>query len=167
MNRIVRICVVSAVALIAIGCQSAGNHDADVQSLKATEVQWNKDWASHNLDKVTGYYADDAIVMTSGEPASVGIAAIKKDFKDFVTDPTTDLKFTATYADVSNSGDMGYTRGTYTMASMDPQTKKLDHDHGSYVTTYRKQSDGSWKAVMDIATSEVPPPAPAPATDSH
>jgi ketosteroid isomerase-like protein len=31
------------------------------------------------------------------------------------------------------------------------------------VTTYRKQADGSWKAVADIATSEVPPPMPAPA----
>ena len=91
--------------------------------------------------------------------------AIKKDFKDFVTDPATDLKFTATQVDVAKSGDLGYTRGTYTLTVMDPQTKKLEHDHGSYVTTYRKQPDGSWKAVMDIASTEVPLPAPA-ATDS-
>jgi hypothetical protein len=44
----------------------------------------------------------------------------------------------------------------------DPQTKQIVNDHGSYVTTYRKQPDGTWKAIADIATSEVPPPAPPP-----
>jgi hypothetical protein len=46
------------------------------------------------------------------------------------------------------------------MAMTDPQRKQVINDHGSYVTTYRKQPDGAWKAVADIATSEVPPPAP-------
>jgi hypothetical protein len=45
------------------------------------------------------------------------------------------------------------------MAMTDPQTRQVINDHGSYVTTYRKQPDGTWKAVADIATSEVPPPA--------
>jgi hypothetical protein len=30
------------------------------------------------------------------------------------------------------------------------------NDHGSYVTVYRKLADGSWKAISDISTSEVP-----------
>jgi hypothetical protein len=41
----------------------------------------------------------------------------------------------------------------------DPQTKQVVNDHGSYVTTYRKQPDGAWKAVADIASSEVSPPS--------
>jgi len=28
------------------------------------------------------------------------------------------------------------------------------------VEVYKKQADGSWKSVADIATSEVPPTAP-------
>jgi hypothetical protein len=60
---------------------------------------------------------------------------------------------------------MGFTQGSYTMTMTDPSSKKVITDHGSYVTTYAKQPDGSWKAVADIATSEVPPatqPSPAP-----
>ena len=34
---------------------------------------------------------------------------------------------------------------------------------GKYVTTWHKQSDGSWKAAVDIFNSDVPLPAPAPA----
>jgi ketosteroid isomerase-like protein len=60
---------------------------------------------------------------------------------------------------------MGVTQGTYTMDAKDP-SGKIDHDHGSYVTMYRKQADGSWKAQLDIVTSEVPMPAPAAAADS-
>ncbi len=43
------------------------------------------------------------------------------------------------------------------MTMTNPATKQPLSDHGSYVTTYAKQADGSWKAVADIATSEVPP----------
>ena len=72
------------------------------------------------------------------------------------------LNFQATKVDVASSGDLAYTRGAYTMTATDPATKKPMNDHGSYVTTYRKQADGSWKAVMDIATSEVPVMPAAP-----
>jgi ketosteroid isomerase-like protein len=63
--------------------------------------------------------------------------------------------------DVAKSGDLGYTQGSYKLTVTDPTTHKIINDHGSYVTTYRKQADGSWKAVADIATSEVPPGPPA------
>ena len=65
--------------------------------------------------------------------------------------------------EVAKAGDVAYTQGSYTMTMTDPNSKQVINDHGSYVTTYRKQPDGSWKAVADIATSEVPPPAPPPA----
>jgi hypothetical protein len=42
----------------------------------------------------------------------------------------------------------------------DPATHKPITDHGNYVTTFRKQADGSWKAAADIASSAVPPMPP-------
>ena len=44
-----------------------------------------------------------------------------------------------------------------------PASKKPQSDKGSYVTVYKKQADGSWKAASDIATNETPaiPPPPA------
>jgi uncharacterized protein (TIGR02246 family) len=168
MKQVVSICVLSAVSFIAMGCQSSSDHDADVQAIKATESQWNQAWASKDANKVMSFYADDAVVMVAGEPASVGKPAIAAAMTPMIADPATDLKFEAKRVEVSKSGDMGYTQGTYTMAVMDPQTKQVMHDHGTYVTTYRKQADGTWKAVMDVPTSEVPPsPAPVAMTESH
>jgi ketosteroid isomerase-like protein len=75
------------------------------------------------------------------------------------SDPAMSLQFQASKVDVAKSGDLAYTQGSYTLAITDPQTKKVVNDHGSYVTAYRKQADGSWKAVEDIVVSEIPPPA--------
>ena len=82
--------------------------------------------------------------------------------RDQVADPALSLKFHASKIEVAKSGDVAYTQGTYTLTLTDPQTRQLVHDQGSYVITYRKQPDGTWKAVVDIVTSEVPPPAPPP-----
>ena len=74
-----------------------------------------------------------------------------------VADKALTLKFKAANVVVSTAGDLAYTQGDYTMTMTDPATHKVLNDHGSYVTTYRKQADGAWKAVADIATSAVPP----------
>ncbi len=79
--------------------------------------------------------------------------------KEMVDDPALSLKFQVSRVEVSSSGDMGFTQGVYQMTMTDPASKRAISDHGSYVTTYRKQPDGSWKAVADIATSEAPPPS--------
>jgi uncharacterized protein (TIGR02246 family) len=163
MKRIATLICGTAIALMAIACnQTPDTHDADVQAVKDNEAQWNQAWASRDADKIAAFYADDAVLMTPGAPATSGKAAILSALKQMVVDPTLTLKFQASKVDVAKSGDLGYTQGSYTLTLTDPQTKQLINDHGSYVTVYRKQADGTWKAVSDIASSDVPPPAPPP-----
>jgi len=143
---------------------SANNstHDADVQAIRDLEKQWNQDYAAKDVAKSMSQYADDAILMAPGMAAASGKDAIQKIQQSMVGDPAFALKFDSSNVDVASSGDLAYTRGTYTMTMTDAATKKPTNDHGSYVTTYRKQADGSWKAVMDIATSEIPMTPAAP-----
>jgi uncharacterized protein (TIGR02246 family) len=164
MKRIAALAGATLLALMAAGCnQTANTHDADVQALKDVETQWNQDYVSKDADKITNYYADDAVQMAPGGPATVGKDAIRTELKQMVADPALSLKFQASKVDTSSSGDMGYTQGSYTLTLTDPQSKQVINDHGSYVTVYRKQADGTWKAVSDIASSAVPPPPSAPA----
>lgn len=164
MNRFVTICAATAIAFIATACNLAhDSHDADVKAIQDGEAQWNRDFASRDADKLIAHYADDAVFMGPGAPPSSGRNAIRVTVKEMVADPAMSLELHPVKIDVAKSGDMAYTQGSYTMAMIDPQSRQIVHDHGSYVTTYRKQSDGRWKAVADIATSEVPVPAPASA----
>jgi len=163
MKRFAALAGATLFALMTAGCnQTANTHDADVQAIKDVETQWNQDYVAKDLDKLVGHYADDAVLMAPGEAATVGKDAIRNALKQMVSDPTMSLKFQATKVDTSSSGDMGYSYGTYTLTLTDPQSKQLINDHGNYETVYRKGADGSWKAVSDIASSAVPPPAPAP-----
>ncbi len=163
MNRLISLCAVAAIALMVTACnQAPDTHDADVAAVQANETQWNQDFASKDTDKITAHYADDAILIVSGGPPTSGKEAIRAEIKQMTSDPAMSLQFHPTKVDVSKSGDLAYTQGNYTLTATDMQTHQIINDHGSYVTTYRKQPDGTWKAVVDIVTSEVPPPAPAP-----
>ena len=163
MKRFATLCAISAIALTMTACnQTPDTHDADVKAIQDNEAQWNQEYAAKDNDKIVAHYADDAILMVPGTPSSSGKEAIRAALKEMVADPALSLQFHATKVEVAKSGDVAYTQGTYTMTLTDPKTKQVINDHGSYVTTYRKQPDGTWKAVADIATSEVPPPAPPP-----
>jgi len=99
--------------------------------------------------------------MPPGMAPAAGKAAILPMVKEMLADPALALKFSATRVEVAKSGDLGFTQGTYTMTMTDPATKQVVNDHGTYLTTYMKQADGSWKAVSDMQASSVPPPMPA------
>ena len=152
----------AALALLLTGCNQAmpDTHDADVKALKDNEAQWNQDYVTKDPEKLVAHYADNAVLMGPGMTASTGKDAIRKALKEMVSDPSLTLKFQSSRVEVAKSGDLAYTQGSYTMTMTDPMTKQAINDHGSYVTTYAKQADGSWKATADIATSELPPPPP-------
>ena len=151
--------------LTTIGCNdttsATGNHDADVQALKDNETQWNKDFEAKDAEKLTAHYTDDAVLMNTGSPASSGKEAIRKALKEMVADPALSLKFHASQVEVAKSGDLAYTQGTYALTVTDPASKKIINDKGTYVTVYKKQADGTWKAAQDAAISEGAPPCPS------
>lgn len=165
MKAIFALCSAVVLASAMTGCNQAppDTHDADVKAINDLEAQWNKDYAARDGDKIESYYAADAVLMAPGEPAMNGREAIHAGIKEMLSDQALTLQFQPTRVDVAKSGDLAYTWGKYQMTMTDPATKKTMNDHGGYVTTYRKQEDGRWKAVADIATSEVPPAPPAPA----
>jgi ketosteroid isomerase-like protein len=156
----------SLIALALVGCGASDKHEADVRILKETEVLWTREFAARNVDKLTDHYTENAILMAPGMPASSGKPAIRKVLADMVADQALSLQFQAARVEVAKARDMAYTQGTYQLTMTDPVSKHVIHDHGSYVTTYAKQEDGSWKAVADIATSEVAPAAPPTPTSA-
>ena len=164
MKRAAIICAAAAALMITACNQAPDTHDADVKAIQSDDLQWNQDFVSKDADKLASHYADDAVLMVPGMPATSGKDAIHTALKQMASDPALSLKFQASKVDVAKSGDLAYTQGSYTMTVTDPQTNQVINDHGSYVTTYRKQPDGTWKAVADIVTSEVPPPSSAPST---
>jgi len=165
MKQYATLCAMTAMVLFATACNQSVDREAEAKAIQTNEAQWVQDFASKDPEKIVAHYTDDATLMTPGSPASSGKDAIRNGIKQMVADPAMSLKFQSSRVEVAKSGDVAYTQGTYTLTMTDPQTKQVINDHGSYVTTYRKEPDGTWKCVSDIATSEVPPPPPPPAPE--
>ena len=157
---------IAGLLLLLNGCgdSAADTRAADTKAIKDIETQWNADFKAKDVDKLAAHYTADAVLMSPGAPAASTDDARKALIKAITADPAGSLSFQATSVEVSKSGDIAATRGTYTMTMTDPSTKKAINDHGSYVTVYKKQADGSWKAFSDINVSDVPPQAAPVAT---
>jgi ketosteroid isomerase-like protein len=162
---LVRFSLVVSLSLLAFtaACTQApppDTHDADVQSLKDTEAAWSKAMEAKDFDKGMTYYADDASLLIANAPAINGKDAIQAAMKPMFDDSNFALAFQASRVEVAKSADLGYTQGAYTMTFTEPRTKKPITDKGKYVTAYKKQSDGTWKAAADMVSSDIPLPAP-------
>jgi uncharacterized protein (TIGR02246 family) len=159
MSRFVAVLLSNLLLLSCAACKQAvppeRTHDANVRAIQDAEAQWNQDFASRDVSRLVAHYAEDAVLIIPGEPPNAGPAAIRKTIDRLLADPALSVKFVPTKVEVSTSGDLGYTEGSYTLTLTDPQSRQPLQDQGSYVTTYRKQADGTWKAVTDIATSSV------------
>ena len=130
-----------------------------MKAVRDVEVAWAKDSATKNPDNFAKYYADDAVLLLPNAPILNGKQAIAGAVKEMMSDPNFALDFTGTSADAAKGGDMVYTTGTYTMTMSDAKKQPMT-DKGKYVTVFKKQTDGSWKAVADIVNSDLPMPAP-------
>ena len=101
------------------------------------------------------YYADDAVEVPNGHAAIQGKAEIAKTM-GFLDDKNNRLTWTPQGADISATGDLGYTYGTYEFRSKDKNGNPTT-DHGKYTSIWKLQKDGSWKVVLDMGNSS---PAP-------
>ena len=103
-------------------------------------------WASH--------YTDDAIMMLPNAPAMRGRAEMEAGVKAMLaTMSVSDMRFTT--EDVLLAGDIAVETGSNEM-TITPKGGKAMVDKGKYLTTWKRQADGSWKIVRDISNSNLP-----------
>ena len=141
--------------------KAAAASDDGSKAIKDTEAAWVKAFASKDAEKITAFYTDDAVFIANS-PTVTGKAAILAAWKGMVKDPNFSLTFSSTKVEMAKSGELAYSFGTYTLTLSEPKTKKSFTDKGKYLTVFKKQADGSWKAAADVANSDPPPPPPPP-----
>lgn len=96
---------------------------------------------------------DDATMFTTGSVPIKGRDFIYKRMKSSGDGAV--LQWTPRAAEVSASGDLGWTWGDYVMIETGKEGER--RAFGYYVNVWKKDDDGQWKVVADIGTE-----APAP-----
>jgi len=128
----------------------ADTREADLKAIHEVEQGAVKAWTTKDLDGIMAQYASDATMMVPGVPVAKGSQEIRGVYTELLKDPAASLQFAPTVTEVSKGGDYGYQRGSYSLIVTDPKTKKPITDAGSYLSVFKKQTDGSWKVVEDI-----------------
>jgi uncharacterized protein (TIGR02246 family) len=123
---------------------------ADEATIRANSADWSKASQAKDLDKATSYYADEAVFFVNNGAMVKGKDAIKMAWKPLMATPGDGLSFTTSFVDVARSGDIAYEYGTYEEKT-EAKKGKVNTEKGKYVTVWKKQADGSWKVVADIA----------------
>ncbi|HWA62472.1 MAG TPA: nuclear transport factor 2 family protein [Caulobacteraceae bacterium] len=135
-----------------------------LDAIKTDETAWVADLKGKNVEKVVDHYASDGTFMPPGQTPSHGTDQIRYTWRQMMDDPAFALDFKADRVWLAASGDLAYSRGTFTLTSTDPATKKAATQKGSYVTVWRKAANGTWRALEDIVTPGSATPAAAVAT---
>jgi ketosteroid isomerase-like protein len=134
------------IAALSTGCRPSVNVTQEREALMRLDREWSA--SAKDMDKFMSYYAPNASVHAPGMPVLTGTEAIRAALTEMASAPGFSLEFAPTRADVSASGDVGYTTGTYQM-SMAGRPEK-----GKYVSVWKKQADGGWKVMEDIFNAD-------------
>jgi ketosteroid isomerase-like protein len=109
--------------------------------------------SGRDVEKTVSYWADDAFMMSAGQPALKGKQAIRQMVMDSYKIPGFQISWQPQSVEVSESGDMAYLIEN-SQVSFTDSTGKVVTQHNKAVSIWRKQSDGTWKNVVDISTPD-------------
>ena len=145
---------ITLVLLLALStaCQTATSGAADESALRKLDNEWSKAVGAKDVEKTMSYYADDALVMLPNIPTLTGKDSIRTVWKSLLEAPGFAGGWNATKVEVS--GDLAYVTGSYEITETDDSGKPMT-DKGKYIKNWKKQSDGSWKCVADMFSSDL------------
>ena len=148
-----------SVALLLSSCAHGPNGvtRSAVDALRAADTALQTAVGDKNLEAIAAFYADDAVFLPTAEPIVVGKPAIREEWRHILAIPDFQNKSALTKIDVSSSGDMAYSMGTY-VATMLGEDGKPATEPGKWLSVWKRQVDGSWLIVADTYNTDIPPP---------
>ena len=129
------------------------------RKLMDVDVAFSRETAERGLEGFLSYFADDATIFPSNAPIVSGKTGIRAHYARAFSAPGFMMSWKPVRADLAESGEMGYTYGTFEISTRDTSGRQVSRS-GKYCTIWRKQSDGSWKIIVDIGNSGDTPMSP-------
>ena len=155
--------LLTLVAVVVIGACARPSFDvaAEQQKLLRRDAEWaDIAAAGKDVEKIVSYWSDDALVIEPGQPVYEGKTAIRAYVAASLQIPGFKIHWVSEKPVFSPDGKMAYMRGVDEMTVPGPNGALMTlHTRG--ISIWRRDPDGEWRCVADIA-NEPPPAAPAP-----
>lgn len=117
--------------------------------LRATDTAWSAAAGRKDVDAVCGYMANGGVTLAPNMPALRTKEEIRTGWTGLLG-PGCSVAWKPVTVRVAESGELGYTTGTYTI-----DMPGGVHDKGKYAEVWTKV-DGEWKCVLDMFNSDLP-----------
>lgn len=116
---------------------------ADKLEVMEVDIAFSNYSLEHGMKKAFYHYAsDNAVMLRENSHPIIGREEIKK-LLSVQNDSLYDFTWKPLNADVSRSGDLGYTYGIYQIKLQDTIME------GTYVSIWKKNKSGNWRFVLD------------------
>ena len=100
---------------------------------------------------VSAFYAPDAVLLPPNQPAVEGREAIRAALQGLMDAGVTSIKLTT--QKVWSTGALAFARAQYTLSMVPPDGVPVE-DTGKSLVCYRRQPNGSWRAILDMFSSD-------------
>jgi ketosteroid isomerase-like protein len=149
--------LVFLLALIQFMAYSQNIIDADKgkQEIKQADIEFSDLSKEKGMrDAFLAYIAEDGVLLRPYMMPVEGFIDVKK----FLDEGNTDFLLTwfPLFADISISGELGYTYGTYELTYKDEKGISVTRK-GTYVSIWKKDKEGKWKFVLDTGNPGLEP----------
>jgi len=140
----------SLLVLLCIGhaCElHAGDHGQPELALLQADREFARLSAESNPKTAFAAFLAPNVIMLprAGDP----VQGFDSAMASFGEEPGYELRWQPQLAEVAESGEMGWTWGTYQVLVEDEQVSS-----GKYVNIWTRQDDGSWKVRLDMGNQE-------------
>ncbi len=136
-------------SLVSFETEIADQLAADKTALEAGGAAWMEAFGAKDIDTLTAFYAEDAVLLPPNAPAIFGRDAIRATMQEMFA---AGLGVELEDLEVKVAGNLGYKAGRYRSTAEDGSLI----DRGKYIEIWSK-TDGGWVLHRDIWNSSVQP----------
>jgi ketosteroid isomerase-like protein len=120
----------------------------DLQNMMNADREFSKMSEEKGISEAFVFYADENVILTGeNRPPIIGIEELKSRFNR-PKNPDVTLTWEPLRGEVAQSGELGYTFGRWQIKSK-TEGGADTLTNGVYMSVWKKQTDGSWKYVLD------------------
>lgn len=133
--------------VILTSCKEKTPKEKLIRELLEVDIEFSRRSAESGANMAFLEYIDEeCVLLRPNKHPILGKEKIAEMFSR--PDTSFSLTWTPLFADVSNSGDLGYTYGTYLINMDSPEGERVKKE-GTYAVIWKKNKDGEWKFVLD------------------
>ncbi|MBD3871750.1 MAG: DUF4440 domain-containing protein [Acidobacteria bacterium] len=136
-------------SLVSFETQAADQHAADKRALESGAAKWMEAFSTKDIDAMTAFYAEDAVLLPPDAPAIFGRDAIRATIQEMFA---AGLAIELEDLEIEVVGNLGYKAGRYRTRGGDGSLL----DRGKYIEIWSK-SDSGWVIHRDIWNSSIQP----------